>query len=101
MLGGTEPYPLAAWANTFTRLRVDLEQALARERELVPAGRLTAEQARLDEANGRFWDAVDRAFATANAVASFSSSVAGPRTISTSGRTATGLKKWKPTTRSG
>ena len=67
MLGGTEPYPLAAWANTFTRLRVDLEQALARERELVPAGRLTAEQARLDEANGRFWEAVDRAFATANA----------------------------------
>ena len=36
-----------------------------------------------------------------NAVASVSSSVAGPRTISTSGSTATGLKKWKPTTRSG
>ena len=67
MLGGTEPYPLAAWANTFTRLRIDLEQALARERELAPAGRLTAEQARLDEANGRFWEAVERAFATANA----------------------------------
>ena len=48
MLGGTEPYPLAAWANTFARLRIDLEQALARERELAPAGRLTAEQARLD-----------------------------------------------------
>ncbi len=67
MLGGTEPYPLAAWANTFARLRIDLEQALARERELAPAGRLTAEQARLDEANGRFWEAVDRAFATATA----------------------------------
>ncbi len=67
MLGGTEPYPLSAWANTFARLRIDLEQALARERELAPAGRLTAEQARLDEANGRFWEAVDRAFATANA----------------------------------
>ncbi len=66
-LGGTEPYPLAAWANTFARLRIDLEQALARERELAPAGRLTAEQARLDDANGRFWEAVDRAFATANA----------------------------------
>jgi hypothetical protein len=48
MLGGTEPYPLPAWANTFARLRIDLEQALARERELAPAGRLTAEQARLD-----------------------------------------------------
>jgi signal transduction histidine kinase len=66
-LGGTEPYPLGAWANTFARLRIDLEQALARERELAPAGRLTSEQARLDEANGRFWEAVDRAFTTANA----------------------------------
>ena len=40
-------------------------------------------------------------FATVNAVARVSSSVAGPRTISTSGITATGLKKWKPTARSG
>src|SRR5512134_2295820 len=53
MLGGTEPHPMAAWANTFARLRIDLEQARARERELAPAGRLTAEQARLDDANGR------------------------------------------------
>ena len=67
MLGGTEPYRSRAWANTFARLRIDLEQALARERELAPAGRLTAEQARLDEANGRFWEAVDRAFVAANA----------------------------------
>ena len=67
MVGGTEPYPMTAWANTFARLRGDLEQALARERELAPAGRLTAEQARLDDANGRFWEAVDRAFATATA----------------------------------
>ena len=40
-------------------------------------------------------------FATANAVASEASSVPSPRTISSSGSTATGLKKWKPTTRSG
>ncbi len=38
---------------------------------------------------------------TAKAVASAASSVFSPRMISTSGRTATGLKKWKPTTRSG
>ena len=38
---------------------------------------------------------------TAKAVASVASSVASPRTISSSGRIATGLKKWKPTTRSG
>ena len=37
----------------------------------------------------------------ANAVASVASSVRSPRTISSSGITATGLKKWKPTTRSG
>jgi signal transduction histidine kinase len=67
MLSGTEPYPLAAWANTFSRLRMDLEQALAQERELAPAGRLTSEQARLDEANSRFWAAMDRAFAAAGA----------------------------------
>ena len=36
-----------------------------------------------------------------NAVASVASSVCSPLTISSSGITATGLKKWKPTTRSG
>ncbi len=38
---------------------------------------------------------------TSQAVASVTSSVAGVRTTSTSGSTATGLKKWRPTTRSG
>ena len=38
---------------------------------------------------------------TANAVAIDASSVLSARAISSSGRTATGLKKWKPTTRSG
>ena len=37
----------------------------------------------------------------ANAVASVASSVFSPRMISSSGMTATGLKKWNPTTRSG
>ena len=39
--------------------------------------------------------------ASSNAVASTASSVFGARTISSSGMTATGLKKWKPTRRSG
>ena len=39
--------------------------------------------------------------ATASAVATVGSSVARPRTTSSSGSTATGLKKWKPITRSG
>lgn len=67
MLGGTEPYPLAAWANTFVRLRADFDQALARERELAPVGRPLAEQAQLDEAARRLWEAIDRAFARARA----------------------------------
>ena len=36
-----------------------------------------------------------------SAVATAASSVSAPRTTSTSGSTATGLKKWNPTTRSG
>ena len=42
-----------------------------------------------------------RPLASSNAVASTASSVFGARTISSSGITATGLKKWKPTRRSG
>lgn len=38
---------------------------------------------------------------TAKAVASVASSVRSPLITSSSGMTATGLKKWKPTTRSG
>ncbi len=41
------------------------------------------------------------ALPVAKAVASVASSVCSPRTISSNGITATGLKKWKPTTRSG
>ncbi len=41
------------------------------------------------------------ALPVAKAVASVASSVRSPLTISSSGITATGLKKWKPTTRSG
>ena len=42
-----------------------------------------------------------RALPTAKAVARVASSVRSPGMISSSGMTATGLKKWKPTTRSG
>ena len=44
MLDRTEPYPMTAWANTFARLRGDLEQAFVRERELAPGGRPAAER---------------------------------------------------------
>ena len=65
MLDRTEPYPMTAWANTFARLRVDLEQAFERERELAPVGRPPGEQAQLEDINRRFWEMLDRAFARA------------------------------------
>jgi signal transduction histidine kinase len=65
MVEGTEPYPMAAWANTFARLRGDLDQALQRERELAPADRTPAEQARLADTVARFWASIDAAFARA------------------------------------
>ena len=65
MLARTEPYPLSAWANTFARLRLDLDQALERERSLAPVGRPVGESARIEETARRFWGAMDRAFARA------------------------------------
>jgi signal transduction histidine kinase len=67
MLDRTEPYPMTAWANTFARLRVDLEQAFERERELAPGGRPAGERAQLEDVNRRFWDTLDRAFVQAQA----------------------------------
>jgi signal transduction histidine kinase len=67
MLDRTEPYPMTAWANTFARLRVDLEQAFVRERELAPGGRPASERAQLEDVNRRFWDTLERAFARARA----------------------------------
>lgn len=62
-----EPYPLSAWQQTFERLRVDLEQALARERQLAPVARPEAQARQLDQAVGRMWEALDRGFAAARA----------------------------------
>lgn len=60
-----QPYPLAAWATPFQRIRRDLEDALTREAEL-GAGRGTPEQRQyLGDALAQFWDASDRIFAMA------------------------------------
>ena len=67
MTDGSQPYPLAAWQQTFDRLRVDLEQALARERELAPVARPAAQARQLDEASRRLQEALDRGFAAARA----------------------------------
>lgn len=65
MTDGSEPYPLPAWQQAFERLRVDLDQALARERELAPVARPAAQARQLDEAVRRLWDGLDRGFAAA------------------------------------
>ena len=59
MLDRIEPYPLSAWANTFARLRLDLDQALARTvaRTDRPA---RGRGARIEETARRFWGAMDR-----------------------------------------
>ena len=55
-------YPLTAWRSQFQRIRTDLEDAVARRREVAPAGR-TPEQARyLASSMAQFWDALDRMF---------------------------------------
>jgi len=63
----SEPYPLAAWQQTFERLRVDLDQALTRERALAPVARPPAQAMQLDDAVRRLWEAIDRGFAAARA----------------------------------
>jgi len=67
MTDRSEPYPLLAWQQTFERLRVDLDQALARERALAPVARSAAQARQLDDAVSRLWEAVDRGFAAARA----------------------------------
>src|SRR6185436_7947547 len=62
---GVEPYPVAGWRPAFDRLRNDLTAAIALERTMAPAGRETAQQARLERTARDYWDGVDRMFALA------------------------------------
>ena len=67
MTDRSEPYPLSAWQQAFERLRVDLEQALARERQLAPVARPEVQARQLDQAVRRMWEALDRGFGAARA----------------------------------
>lgn len=61
MLDASEPYPLTAWQGQFKRIRIDLDDALAREGNF---RRRTEDQQRyLTSSVAQFWDAVDRMFA--------------------------------------
>jgi signal transduction histidine kinase len=62
MLDAKDGYPLTAWKAQFARIRTDMEDAVAREAQVAPAGR-TPEQSRyLAASMAQFWDAMDRMF---------------------------------------
>jgi len=67
MIGGDEPYGLAAYKGQFDRLRVDLDGALPLEQKLAPAERSPDRQHFLVDSLARLWNSLDRAFALAAA----------------------------------
>jgi signal transduction histidine kinase len=67
MLDSTEPYPLTAWKPQFKRIRIDLDDAMAREANFAPANRLPDQRRYLSNSAAQFWDAFDRAFELAGA----------------------------------
>lgn len=67
MLDADQPYPLVAWSAQFDRIRVDLEDALARESEVAVARRTPEQSQYLTTSTKQFWEAVDRMFTLAKA----------------------------------
>lgn len=65
MSEGAEPYPLLAYRAEMTRVRADLEDALAAEARLTPANRSESQQALLRDAFSRFWAEADQVWALA------------------------------------
>lgn len=66
MSEGTEPYPLLAYRAEMTRVKADLEDALAAEAKLTPANRGESQQALLRSAFARFWSEADQVWALAS-----------------------------------
>ncbi len=62
MLDSGEPYPLTAWQSQFSRIRVDLTDAVAREASFSPAGASDGQRQYLSSSMAQFWDALDRIF---------------------------------------
>ncbi len=67
MLDSGEPYPLTAWSAQFTRIRGDLDAAIAREADVAGARRTPEQREYLRQSLSQFWDAADRIFALAAA----------------------------------
>ena len=62
MLDSGEPYPLSAWSTQFDRIRVDLNDALARQAEVAVARRTPEQNQFLSSSVTQFWDASNRIF---------------------------------------
>jgi signal transduction histidine kinase len=67
MLDGDQPYGLTAWSSQFDRIRLDLEDALAREAEVAVTSRTPDQQRYLVNSFAQFWSAADQIFALARA----------------------------------
>src|SRR4051794_4800158 len=65
MLDANEPYPLTAYQAQFKRVRVDLEDAMARKQQSSGVGRTSEQQQFLASSMTQFWDALDRVFTLA------------------------------------
>lgn len=65
MLDSEVPYPLTAWAAQFSRIRQDLDAALAREAQVALASRTDGQREYLTRSVEQFWAAADRIFALA------------------------------------
>jgi signal transduction histidine kinase len=65
MLDANEPYPLSAYRAQFKRIRVDLEDAMARKVQSSPGERATDQQRFLVSSMNQFWDALERVFTLA------------------------------------
>jgi signal transduction histidine kinase len=67
MLDNDAQYPLTAWRAQFDRLRLDLDDALARQGEVDTARRTPEQRQYLTSSVAQFWDAADRIFDLADA----------------------------------
>jgi signal transduction histidine kinase len=65
MLDANEPYPLTAYQAQFKRIRVDLEDAMARKQQSSSGERTTDQQRFLASSMNQFWGALDGIFALA------------------------------------
>lgn len=60
MLDSTEGYPLSAWRAQFRRIRTDLDDALAKERQFSGVDQSSGQREYLQASVAQFWEALDR-----------------------------------------